>query len=318
MRVVVVGQAAFGQRVLAGLAERGHEIAAVYAPPERGGRADPVATEGARLGVPVRTPTSYRDPAVAAEFGALGADLGLLAFVTKIIPPAVIEAPRLGTLCFHPSLLPRYRGGSALAWQLIRGETRGGFTVFWTDAGIDTGPILLQRDVSIGPDDTAGSLYFDKIFEPGIAGMVEAVDLVAAGTAPRIPQDEALATYDPLCTDEHAAVDWSLPVRAVYDRIRGCDPQPGAHAGWRGGVLRLYDARPAGDFAIPDGTVPGTVLGLDASGLVVAVGLGGERGALRIGRLRGPGSKSKAAEVAGAIDLAPGAVLDDGVTAANA
>ena len=119
-------------------------------------------------------------PEVEAEVVGLGADLGVLAFVTKIIPQAVIDAPVHGSICFHPSLLPRYRGGNALAWQLIAGESRGGFTVFWTDPGIDTGPILLQREVEISPTDTAGSLYFDKIFEPGVVGMVEAVDLIAA------------------------------------------------------------------------------------------------------------------------------------------
>ncbi|HZR81771.1 MAG TPA: methionyl-tRNA formyltransferase [Candidatus Binatia bacterium] len=292
MRLVIVGQAAFGQRVLAGLAERGHEIAAAYAPPAKAGKPDPLAAEAEKRGIPVRTPATYKDPAVADEVRALAPDLELLAFVTKIIPPAVIDAPRLGTLCFHPSLLPRYRGGSALAWQLIRGETRGGFTVFWTDPGIDTGPILLQREIAIGPDDTAGSLYFDKIFEPGVAGMVEAVDLVASGRAPRIPQDESRATYDPLCTDEHAAVRWDRPAREVYDLVRGCDPQPGAHTRRGGETLRLYDARRA---AAP-GAAPGTVLAIDERGLVVAAGEGADAGAIAFGRVRGSAGKVKGAD----------------------
>jgi len=150
MRVVLIGQAAFGKEVLSGLLGRGHEVALVYAPPEKGGKPDPLAAEAATLGLELRTPAGYKTPAVAAEVAAAGADLGVLAFVTKIVPPAVIDAPRPGTICFHPSILPRYRGGSALAWQLIRGETRGGFTVFWTDPGIDTGPILLTREVEIG------------------------------------------------------------------------------------------------------------------------------------------------------------------------
>jgi methionyl-tRNA formyltransferase len=308
MRLVLIGQAAFGKEVLSGLAGRGHEVALVYAPPEKGGKPDPLAAEAATLGLELRTPAGYRSPEVAAEVAAAGADLGVLAFVTKIVPPAVIDAPRLGTICFHPSILPRYRGGSALAWQLIRGETRGGFTVFWTDPGIDTGPILLSREVEIGPDDTAGSLYFDKIFEPGVAGLVEAVDLVAAGRAPRVVQDESLATYDPLCGDEHAAVRWAAPAKQVYDLVRGCDPQPGAHAAWQGGKLRLFDARPAPGRT---GARPGEVLAAGVDGLVVAVGPGGE-GALRFARLRGPAAKAKAAEVAAAIGLAVGAVLGDG------
>lgn len=309
MRLVLVGQAAFGQEVLSGLVAHGHEVALVYAPPEKGGKADPLAAEAAKLGLPLRTPAGYKSPEVASEVAAARADLGVLAFVTKIVPPAVIDAPRLGTICFHPSILPRYRGGSALAWQLIRGETRGGFTVFWTDPGIDTGPILLAREVEIGPDDTAGSLYFDKIFKAGVAGLVEAVDAIAAGTAPRLPQDESLATYDPLCGDEHAAVRWAAPAKQVYDLVRGCDPQPGAHAAWQGGKLRLFDARPVPGRA---GARPGEVLAVGAEGLVVAAGPGGET-ALRFARLRGPAAKAKAAEVAASVGLAPGSVLGDGV-----
>ena len=307
MRVVVVGQAAFGQRVLEGLIVAGHEVVAAYAPPESKGKKDPLAVQAEQSGVPVHTPASYKTAEVARDFSALHADLGVLAFVTKIIPPAVIDAPRLGTLCFHPSLLPRYRGGSALAWQIVRGETRGGFTVFWTDAGIDTGPILLQEEIAIGPDDTSGSLYFDKIFAAGVAGMVRAVDLVAQGKAPRIAQDESKASYDPLYTDEHALVRWDRPGREVYDLIRGCDPQPGAHTRLRGATLRLYDARRA-----PDETraaAPGTILAIDERGMVVAAGQGSDAAAIRIGRVRGAGGKVKASELAAELGLAPGEIL---------
>jgi methionyl-tRNA formyltransferase len=310
MRVVVVGQAAFGQRVLEGLVAAGHEVVAAYAPPESRGKKDPLAVAAEQAGITVRTPASYKTADVAQDFSALGADLGVLAFVTKIIPPAVIDAPRLGTLCFHPSLLPRYRGGSALAWQIVRGETTGGFTVFWTDAGIDTGPILLQEEIPIGPDDTSGSLYFDKIFAAGVAGMVRAVDLVAQGKAPRIPQDESKASYDPLYTDEHAVVRWDRPRREVYDLIRGCDPQPGAHTSLGGEMLRLYDARRAGDD--PHGAAPGTVLAIDDRGLVVAAGRGADAGTISVGRVRGAGGKVKATEFAAEVGLAPGAVLGDG------
>jgi len=310
MRVVLVGQAAFGQRVLEGLIAAGHEVVAAYAPPESKGKKDPLATQAEQAGVPVRTPASYKTAEVAEDFRALNADLGVLAFVTKIIPPAVIDAPRLGTLCFHPSLLPRYRGGSALAWQIVRGETRGGFTVFWTDAGIDTGPILLQEEIAIGPDDTSGSLYFDKIFAAGVAGVVRAVDLVARGEAPRLAQDESRASYDPLFTDEYAAVRWQRPCGEVYDLIRGCDPQPGAHTTLRGGQLRLYDARRA--EVDPRGAKPGSVLAIDGSGLVVAAGEGAAAGAIRIGRVRAAAGKVKAAELAAELALAPGEILGAG------
>ena len=216
----------------------------------------------------------------------------------------MISAPALGTICFHPSLLPRYRGGSALAWQLIRGEREGGFTVFWTDAGIDTGPILLQRKIAIDADDTAGSLYFDKIFAPGVAGMVEAAGLIGEGKAPRIPQDESRATYDPLCTDEHAAIAWEKPAREVYDLIRGCDPQPGGHTTFRGQKVRLYAARRLDGG--PDGAAPGTVVGVGPDGIVVAAGAGGDAGRIAITRARATAGKQAAAEVAAALGLDAG------------
>lgn len=310
MRIVLFGQAAFGQRVLAGLRESGHDIVAVYAPAPRGDRADPLAAEAAGAGVPLHTPASYKTPEVEAQVKEANADVGVLAFVTKIIPQAVIDAPKHGSICFHPSLLPRYRGGSALAWQLINGETKGGFTVFWTDPGIDTGPILLQKEIEISPDDTGGSLYFDKIFEPGVAGMIEAVDLIAAGKAPRIDQDESRATYDPLCKDEHACVDFSQPARTVYDLVRGCDPQPGAHARAGGERVRLHAARLGPAPADP--VAPGTVVGVGEDGLSIAVGTGSEAGTLTVGRLRVGKDKIPAADAAARLDLAPGAVLENG------
>ena len=197
LRIILVGQAAFGEKTLERLA-REHEVAAVYCPPDAaGGKPDPLKTKALELGVPVEQ----------------RADLCVLAFVTVIVPERIIGLPRLGTICFHPSLLPRYRGGSALNWQIIRGERRGGLTIFWTDAGIDTGPILLQKEITIGPDDTTGSLYFEKIFPLGIEAVVESVRLIAAGRAPRIAQEESLASYDPLCRDPHVAID-GLPESA--------------------------------------------------------------------------------------------------------
>ena len=250
----------------------------------------------------MRTPASYKTPEVAAEFAALNADLGVLAFVTKIIPPAVIDAPRLGTLCFHPSLLPKYRGGSALAWQIVRGETRGGYTVFWTDAGIDTGPILLQREIEIGPDDSAGSLYYQRIFQPGIDLVLESVALIDAGRAPRLPQDEAQASYEPLCRDPHAAIDWTKPAQRVHDLVRGCDPQPGAYTAVGDKRLRLYESRKAeGEGA------PGTVLVIGPDGVTIATGAG----AIRAGKARIDGTKEKlaAAEIATTLGLAVGSRL---------
>lgn len=301
LRIVLIGQAAFAEKVLDGLIARDDDVVAVYCPPD-GARPDPVKAAAVAAGIACHQPASYKPDAVRAEIAALAPDLIVLAFVTKIIPAAVIEVPRRGSICFHPSLLPRYRGGSAINWQLIRGETMAGATVFWTDPGIDTGPILLQREVPIDENHSAGSLYYKAIFPVGVEVVLESVQMIGDGTAPRQVQDESLATYDPLCRDEHAAIDWSRSAREVHNLIRGCDPQPGAFTGAGSGRLRLYDSR------IVDGSgTPGTVLALDDVGLTVATG----GGAVRLGKARLDGTREKkpAAEAANAAGVEVGTRL---------
>src|SRR5690348_15415636 len=245
MRILLVGQAAFAEEVLRGLEAAGDVIAAVVCPPDAGAKPDPVKAAALARGIPVHQFRSLKAPEARRAFEEADADLGLLAYVTQIVPAPLLAIPRRTSLCFHPSLLPRYRGGSAINWQIIRGETETGVTVFWPDAGIDTGPILLQRRATIGPDDTAGTLYYKTLFPLGVQTVLDAVALVRDGHPPREPQDESRGTYDPLCRDEHAAIDWTRPAAAVHDLIRGCDPQPGAHTSFAGGRLRLYDSRRA-------------------------------------------------------------------------
>jgi methionyl-tRNA formyltransferase len=271
-------------------------------PPDAGAKPDPVKAAALARGLPLHQFRSLKAPEARRAFADAGADLGLLAYVTQIVPEPLLAIPRLGSLCFHPSLLPRYRGGSAINWQLIRGETESGVTVFWPDAGIDTGPILLQRRAPVGPDDTAGTLYYETLFPLGVRAVLEAVALVRDGRAPRVPQDESRATYDPLCRDEHAALDWTRPAAAVHDLIRGCDPQPGAWTTWRDARLRLYEPHRVDGRA---GAAPGTVLAIDADGMTIAAA----GGAVRCARARDGGTKAAAADVARALGIDPGARL---------
>jgi methionyl-tRNA formyltransferase len=309
MRLILIGQAAFAEKVLDGLLDNGHEVAAVYCPPDATGmKPDPVKARALTLSIPVRQHASLKRPEVRHEFVALEADLAVLAYVTQIVPQSVYEVPRLGSICFHPSLLPKFRGGSAIPWQLIKGETATGVTVFWVDPGIDTGPILLQRAASVDADDTAGSLYFNKLFALGVAATIESVELIAAGKAPRLPQDETKASYDPLCRDEHAGIDWSRRLGEVYNLIRGCDPQPGAYTLWQGEKLRLFDCRKVVGATF----VPGVVAEVSADGIVV--GTGG--GAIRAKRLRlGAAPKAAAADVAAAHGISAGCVLPSSTAA---
>jgi len=302
LRIVLIGQAAFAEKVLQGLMARGDDVAAVYCPPDGDGKPDPLKTAALAAGIPCHQPPSYKSDAVRGEIAALAPDLIVLAYVTLIVPEAVIAIPRHGAICFHPSLLPKRRGGSAINWTLIEGDAKAGVTVFWTDAGIDTGPILLQREVEIGPDDSAGSLYYQRVFPVGVEAVIESVALIDAGRAPRIVQDERFASYEPLCRDVHAAIDWTKPSQRVHDLIRGCDPQPGAHTAASAGRLRLYDSRRV------DGTgAPGTVLALASDGITIATG----EGAIRAGKARVDGTREKvpAAEAAAALGITVGSRL---------
>jgi methionyl-tRNA formyltransferase len=295
LRIALFGQAAFGKDVLARLLEAGHEVVAVYAPAESG-RPDPLAEEATARGLRLLRHARFRRrgaaiPQILDEYRQLGAELNVLAYVTAILPPEIVEAPAHGSLCFHPSLLPRFRGGNALAWQIILGEKESGVTVFRPDAGVDTGPIVVQRGgVAIEDTDTAASLYFGKLYALGVDATVEAVAAVAAGTARYAAQDESRATFQGLVGDAEARIDWGRPAVELDRLVRGCDPQPGAFALRGEERVRLFGGRLLPGEA---GAEPGTVVGFEEGRALVAV----RGGRLAIGKVRiGSGPRQPAPE----------------------
>ena len=305
MRIVVHGQQAFGKAVLEALLGRGDDVVAVYAAPEApGAKADPLKEAALAAGLPVYQPSSYRDPEVLDEFRALAPDLQVMAFVTLIVPEEFLSIPTRGTIQYHPSLLPRHRGRSAINWPIIQGETETGLSIFWPDGGIDTGDVLLQKATPIAPADTLGSVYFERLFPMGVEALLEAVDLVAAGTAPRIPQDHSLATYEGPCERAQARIEWGRPWRQIHDLIRGCDPAPGAWTTCGGQALQIFSATP-----LP-AQGPAGIGG--AMGEVVAVSDGGftvvcADGRIQVTRVRqAGGGKLAAGEWAAAAGLAAG------------
>jgi methionyl-tRNA formyltransferase len=307
MRIVVHGQQAFGKSVLEALLERGEDVVAVYCAPEPaqgGGRIDPLKEAALARGLPVYQPRSFRNqPEVREEFARLRADLCVMAYVTLIVPEEILDLPTRGTIQYHPSLLPRHRGPSSINWPIIAGETRTGLTIFWPDNGLDTGPILLQKEVEIRDTDTLGSLYFDRLYPLGVAALLEAVDLVRAGTAPRIAQDESRATYEGWCKKEHVQIDWQQPLQRVWNLIRGADPQPGAWTTHAGAPVQLLDARKLVGAA---GGQPGEVTAIDDAGLTIAAA----GGRIQVSRVRaGGGPKIGAAEFARNAGVRPGARL---------
>ncbi len=291
MRILLIGQAAFGANVLEKLMERNETVVAVYVPPDRpGGRADPLKDAAVSRGIDVFQPTTYKDDRVFSEYAELKPDLTVMAFVTDIIPARFFKVPTHGTINYHPSLLPRHRGASAINWAVIMGDAKTGLSIFWPDGGIDTGLILLQKEIDIGPDDTTGSLYFNYLFPMGVDAVLESIDLIKAGNAPKITQDEAGATYEPPCDDRVAGIDWNKPADELYNLVRGCDPQPGAFAVLRGEKVRFYGAKRI-EETVAD--APGTLLNVDDKGIHIAL----SGGILIVGKVRPvKGGKMTAAE----------------------
>src|ERR1700744_1260455 len=245
MRIVVHGQQAFGKAVLEALLKRGDEVVAVYVAPEKPGqKADPLKEAALAAKLPVYQPASYRKPEVVEEFKALKPDLPAMAFVTLFVPEEFLNVPTHGSIQYHPSLLPAYRGASAINWPIILGEKETGLSIFLPDNGLDTGDRLLTKTTPLSATDTMGDLYFKRLFPMGVDAMLEAVDLVKAGKAPRIKQDESLATYEGRCGAENAHIDWGKSWRQIDPLIRGCNPAPGAWSNLDGKVLKIFDAKP--------------------------------------------------------------------------
>lgn len=284
MRIVVHGQQAFGQRVLEALLERGDDVIAVYCAPEKEGqRPDPLKEAALAHQLPIYQPRSFRKQEVADEFATLQADLCVMAYVTLFVPENILNLPTHGTIQYHPSLLPRHRGPSSINWPIIWGESKTGLTIFWPDNGLDTGPILLQKEVEIRDTDTLGSLYFNQLFPLGVEALLEAVDRVRDGSAPKVPQDETRATYESWCKQEDVEIDWAKPVNEVWNLIRGADPQPGAWSTYQGQVVQMYDASklPGG------GAAPGTVTAVGDNSFAVAA----QGGRIDVQRVRPAGKR---------------------------
>ncbi|MDH3579438.1 MAG: methionyl-tRNA formyltransferase [Hyphomicrobiales bacterium] len=278
MRIVVHGQEAFGKAVLEALLERGENIVGVYCAPDKEGRPpDPLKVFAEEKGFEVHQPASWKSQEVWEHLKSLEPDLGVMAFVTLFVPQAALDIPKLGTIQYHPSLLPLHRGPSSINWPIIMGRKKTGLSIFWPDEGLDEGPILMQKEVEIGPDDTLGTIYFNNLFPLGVEALCESVDLVREGKAPKIEQDHSKKTYESWCKTSDAEIDWSKPVEEVHNLIRGTDPAPGAWTKNGDQVVQLYDStRVQGEGA------PGEVLAVSDDGIAIAA----EGGAVRVGRMR--------------------------------
>ncbi len=304
MRIVVHGQQAFGKAVLETLLKRGENVVAVYVAPEKpNAKSDPLKEAALASRLPVYQPESYRKPEVWDEFRALKPDLQIMAFVTLFVPEEFLNIPVHGSIQYHPSLLPAHRGPSAINWPIIKGERETGLTIFWPDNGLDTGDVLLQKKTSIGPADTVGSVYFDRLFPMGIEAMLEAIDLIKAGKAPRLKQDESKATYEGRCGSDNAHIDWGRPWQEIDRLIRGCNPQPGAWSKLDGRTVKIFDAKPlpARDPKGIGGKM-GEIVVMESDGFTVVC----SDGRFKVARVQADGAKIAANEFAASVKLNPG------------
>ncbi len=282
MKIALIGQQAFGKAVLEALLERGDDVIAVYCAPDReGARPDPLKEAALEHKLPLLQPPTYKEPEVWDAYRELRPELGVMAFVTLFVPEDFLNIPDHGTIQYHPSLLPLHRGPSSINWPIIQGRTETGLSIFWPDNGLDTGPILMQKKVEIGENDTLGSIYFDKLFPMGVDAMLESIDLVRDGKAPKDVQDDSLSTYESWCRKGDAEIDWSKPVAEIHNLIRGADPAPGAWTTINGVQVQLFESRKTGET----GGAPGEIVAAGEDGLVIAAA-GGQ---VTVGRVRAEG-----------------------------
>ena len=272
MRLIIMGQLAFGKECLEAVINMGKdEVAAVYCTPDKENKPlDPIKEYALEQGLPIIQPQNFKDKEVLDEMRSFNTDLCVMAYVTLFVPEAAREIPKHGSICFHPSLLPKHRGPSSINWAIISGATKTGLTIFWPSDGLDEGDILLQKGVDVDQDDTLGIVYFQKIFPLGVEAVLESIDLVRSGNPPRIKQDESKATYESWCKHEDAKIDWTRPVSEVYNLIRGTNPQPGAWTTHNGDVLKIFDC----SMSEVSGT-PGVVKEISEDGITVSAKGGG-------------------------------------------
>ena len=308
MKIAIVGQQDFGKSVLEAFLARGDEVAGVFCAPEKeGAKADPLKAAALDKGLKVFQFASLRAKEAEDAMRALGADIGIMAFVLQFVPQAFVNIPKSGTIQYHPSLLPKYRGPSSINWPIIRGDTKTGLTIFRPTDGLDEGPIILQKETPIGPDDTLGSIYFDRLFPMGVKAMLEAADLVVAGKHREVVQDESAASYEGWCRAAEARINWANHVDFIHNLIRGCNPAPGAWTTLGGKKLQIFDCRKHlfRTFGDVKGKV-GEVSEIGAASFFVTA----QGGRIEVLKAKHEdGKKGSASELAAAFGIATGTVL---------
>jgi methionyl-tRNA formyltransferase len=277
MRLVVIGQAPFGRECLQALVNQGEEVVGAVTVPDVPGakKPNPFKELAQELSIPLVQPKNLKNREFFEWIKDRNPDLLVLVFVTQFVAKEVIDLATHGGINYHPSLLPKYRGGSAIAWAIINGETQTGVTIHYIDEGVDTGDIIIQESVPIDPDDTTITLYYNKLFPLGVKLVAEAVRLIREGKAPRIPQDPRLASFQPALKPDHTGIDWRQRASNIYNLVRGSVPVPGAITRFHGKELAVIEAsvKDYGGWEKPS-QPPGKVIDVSEEGISVQTGQG--------------------------------------------
>ena len=282
MKVIIIGNQKFGESVLKNFYEEtNHTVVAVLCEQDRIGKPiDPIKLYAEKYKIPFFQPKNYKDTKLLDQIKSLKPDISVMAYVISFIPKEFREIPLKGTICFHPSLLPMHRGPSAINWPIIRGSTETGLTIFYPNDRLDEGDIILQKKVSISPNDTLGDVYFSKIFPLGVKACLEAVDLINSGKVTKIAQDETKATYESWCKKKDSKIDWNKTGQEIYNLVRGCNPQPGAWTNIESNEYTFYDTY----YDINKNTkyLPGQIISIKKDEIIVAT----NKGTLNISRMK--------------------------------
>lgn len=312
MRILFMGTASFAVPTLRALLASGHEVIGVVTQPDRPSgrgrqvRISPVKQVALEAGIPIHQPEKVRSDDFISLVRDMSPDAIVVAAFGQIIPKAILDVPKFGNVNVHASLLPKYRGAAPVHHALFAGETRTGVTTMLMDPGLDTGPILLRREVEILPEDNEGTLEA-RLAEIGAELLLETLEGIEKGTAAPEPQDDSLATKAPSMKKEDCLVDWSQDARSIANRARGCTPRPGAYTFWQGSPLKVWTCR-AVDDASSIGQ-PGEILDSTPDGIRAQAG----RGVVLIEEVQ-PENKKRmhAAEFARGYRITKGSKLGEG------
>ncbi|QWE19110.1 methionyl-tRNA formyltransferase [Polynucleobacter corsicus] len=305
MRVALIGSADFGKAALEAFLDRGDEVVAVFCPPDNPKSTKPEVLKEAAIAkglMPLQF-ASLKGPEAAQAMMDSKADICVMAYVLQFVPQELCKIPKHGTIQYHPSLLPKYRGPSAINWAIALGEDKTGLTIFRPSDGLDEGEVILQKEVVITSDDTLGKVYFDKLFPLGVQALLEAADLVVANQHQEVVQDESLANYEGWFGIDAAQIHWATHINQIYNLIRASNPAPGAWTKFGEQKVQIYDCQKhvVATFGAVKGK-PGEITQITLDSFFVAC----HGGQIEVLKAKGAAGKVTGAELAKELNLEVG------------